>query len=76
MKYFFSMRNREMLFPVFVQWLPLLQDITRQLIWNFTIQLPNRSPHPPPPPACLGNLRVFELFKGQVHDIVYIRVRQ
>ena len=41
--------------------------ITRQSIWNFTIQ------HPPPPGQPLGHLNFL---KGQVHGIVHVWIWQ
>ena len=60
------MRNREMLFPVFVQWLLLLQD-------NVPINL--KLHHPTPPHGQpLGHLNFF--IKEQVHGIVHVWVWQ
>ena len=65
------MRNREMLFPVFVQWLLLLQD---KVPVNFKLHNPTPTPPPSPPPGQpLGHLNVL---KGQVHDIVHVWVWQ
>ena len=66
------MRNREMLFHVFVQWLLLLQD---KAPVNFKLHHPTTSP--PPPPPRLGNLwGHLNFLKGQVHGIVHVWVWQ
>ena len=65
-KYFFTMRNHEMLFPVFVQWLLLLQN-------NAPIHLKLQHPTPPPPGQPLKHLNFL---KGQVHGIVHLWVWQ
>ena len=63
------MRNREMLFPVFEQWLLLLQD---KAPVNFKLHHP--TPQPPTPPGQpLGHLNFL---KGQVHGIVHVWVWQ
>ena len=63
------MRNREMLFPVFEQWLLLLQDNA-----PINLKLHHPTPQPPPPPGQpLGHLNFL---KGQVHGNVHLRVRQ
>ena len=65
------MRNREMLFPVFVQWLLLLQD---KAPVNFKLHHPT----PPPPPSPLPGqpLEHLNFLKGQAHDIVHVWVWQ
>ena len=63
------MRNREMLFPVFEQWLLLLQDNA-----PINLKLHHPTPQPPPPPGQpLGHLNFL---KGQVHGIVHVWVWQ
>ena len=61
------MRNREMLFPVFVQWLLLLQD---NVPINLKLQHPTPPPPPPPPSPPGQPLGHLNFLKGQVHGIV------
>ena len=71
MKYFFTMHNREMVFPVFVLWLLLLQD---NVPINLKLHHPTPTPPPLPPPGQpLGHLNFL---KGQVHCIVHVWVWQ
>ena len=64
------MRNREMLFPVFVQWLLVLQD---NAPINLKLHHPITSPVPTPAWQPLGHL---QFFKRQVHYIVHVWVWQ
>ena len=64
------MRNREMLFPVFVQWLLLLQD---KVPVNFKLHHPTPTPPPPSPPPGQP-LEHLNFWKGQVHDIMHVWV--
>ena len=64
------MRNREMLFPVFVQWLLLLQDKGPV---NFKLHHP--TPTPPPLPGQPPREHL-NFLKGQAHDIMHVWVWQ